>query len=105
MPFRTAIRLASLPLGHALLNRDRAFHGVDGARELNQGTVAHQLHDAAVVLGDQWLEALLAARLHARDRAGFVVPNQPAVANHVRGQNRPRASYPCGEPWRHPPRN
>ena len=59
MPFRTAIRLASLPLGHALLNRDRAFHGVDGARELNQGTVAHQLHDAAVVLGDQWLEALL----------------------------------------------
>jgi hypothetical protein len=44
--------LASLALGHVLLNGDRAFHGVDGGRELDQGTVAHQLHDAAVILGD-----------------------------------------------------
>ena len=82
------LRHGRLALGDALLNRDRAFDRIDRARELDQGAVAHQLDDAAVVLGDQRLDELLAQRLQPRDRAGLVVPDQPDVADHVRGQNR-----------------
>jgi hypothetical protein len=77
-----------LALDNAVLNRDRAFDRIHRARELDQGTIAHQLDDSAVVLGDQRLDELLAQRPQPRDRAGLVVADQPAVADHVRGQNR-----------------
>ena len=47
-------------LGHAALDRERALYGVDHARELDQGAIAHQLDDAAVAGGDLGLDQLLA---------------------------------------------
>ena len=67
--------------------------------ELDQRAVAHQLDDAAAVLGDQRLDELLAQRLQARDRAGLVGPHEPAVADHVRGQNRRQLPFHARRPW------
>jgi hypothetical protein len=46
-----------------------------------------------VVLGDQRLDEFLAQRLQARDRAGLVGPDQPAVADHISGQNRREPAF------------
>jgi hypothetical protein len=66
---------------------------VDGAWELDQRAVACELDDAAPVLGDERLDELLAYRLQARDRAGLVGAHEPAVADHVRGQNRRQLAF------------
>ena len=73
--------------GHALLQIDGALHGVDGAGELDQHAVAGHLEDAALMLGDQWLQHLLAPGLERGQRAGLIVLHQPAVADHVGGQD------------------
>ncbi len=78
------------------LDRDRACHRVDDAGELDQGAVAHELDDAAPVLGDERLDQLLAVGLEARERALLVALHQPAVADHVRRQD-------GGEPPLDPP--
>ena len=68
--------------GHALLQLDRALHGVDRAAELDQHTIAGDLEDAALVPGDQRLQHLLASRLERGQRTGLVLApsagcNQP----------------------------
>ena len=77
-----------------VLDRGRALDRIDHARELDQHAIAHQLDDAAVVLGDLRLDEVLAQRLEARVRARLVGRHQPAVADDVRSQDR-------GEPARH----
>ena len=98
---------ARLPLGHAALDRDRARHGVDDGGELAERAVAHQLDDAAAVLGDERLGQLLAVRLEAIEGAGLLTLHQPAVAGHVRGEDGGEATLgPCRRahwmavPWR-----
>ena len=59
-----------LALGHALLDRDRAGDRIDDAGELDKAAVAHELDDAAVVLGDERLDELLAVRLEPLERTG-----------------------------------
>ena len=59
-----------LALRHAALDRDRAGDRVDDARELAERAVAHELDDAAAVLGDERLDQLLAVRLEPGERAG-----------------------------------
>ena len=66
-----------------LLDRDRAAHRVDHARELDQGAVAHELDEAAAVLGEERLDQLPAQRLQPGERAGLVALHEPAVADHV----------------------
>ena len=46
-----------------------------------------------------------AQRLQARERPRLVGRHQPAVADHVRGQNRRELPIRAGSHWRHPPRN
>ena len=78
---------ARLAVRHAVLDRDGAGHRIDDAVELAQRAVAHEVDDAAVVLGDKRLDELPAVRLEARERAGLVRLNQPRVADHVRRQD------------------
>jgi hypothetical protein len=40
---------------HRPLDGDRAGDGVDDAVEHDDGTIAHELHEATVMLGDQGL--------------------------------------------------
>jgi hypothetical protein len=70
-----------------------ALDSVDGARELDQRAVPCQLDHTAAVLGNQRLDELLAQRLQARDRPDLVSPDQPAIADHVRGQDRRKPAF------------
>ena len=78
---------ARLPLGHAALDRDRAGDRVDGAGELAEDAVAHELDDAAAVLGDERLDELLAVGLEALEGALLVALHEARVADHVRRQD------------------
>ncbi len=73
--------------GHALLQFDRALHGVDGAGELHQHAIAHHLDDAALVLCYQRLEDALAPLPQRRQRAGLVLLHEPAVTDHIGGKD------------------
>ena len=53
-------RRLGLPVGDHLLDRDRAGDGIDHRGELDDRPVAHQLDDAALVLGQQRVDRLLA---------------------------------------------
>ena len=59
----------ALRRGHRLLDRDGALDGVDDAGELDQHAVAHQLDDAAAMLGTIGSSDCLAPRLQRRQRA------------------------------------
>jgi hypothetical protein len=61
---------AVVAFGHAALEDNRAFDGIDYAGELGQDAVAHQLEDAAVVLLDFRLENSLRC---ARSRSNVAV--------------------------------
>ena len=82
-----AIAQAGVASGHAALQDDCAFDRIDDAAEFHQQAVAHQLEDAAVVLGDRWLEQLLAVRTQPFERAGLILLHEPAVADHVGGKD------------------
>ena len=75
------------PLGHAALDQDSAGDRVDNAGEFAEHAVAHELDDAAAVLGDERLEQLLAVGLEAVEGTLLVALHQARVADHVRREN------------------
>ena len=56
---------------------------IDGAGELDQHAIAHQLDHAAVVLGGRRIEDLLAKRFKLRQRTRLVLPHHPAVTDDI----------------------
>jgi hypothetical protein len=58
------------------LHRKRAVYSIDHAAELDDGAIADQLHDAAVVGGDGWVEDGLSVPLQSTQRARLVGPHQ-----------------------------
>ena len=82
-------RRLGLPVGHRLLDGDRAGDRVDHGRKLDDRPVAHQLDDPALVLGERADRSRSSRRLLDRgQRAGLVLLDQPRVADDVRGQDR-----------------
>ena len=65
-----------------------APYSVDRAAELHEHTVAGHFENTAVVLGDQWLQHLLAPGLERSQGTGFVLPHKLAVADDISGQDR-----------------
>ena len=82
------VRHAGVALDHAVLHLDRAAHRVDHAAELDQRAVAGALDDAAVMDGDGRVDQVAAQRPQPRERALLVRAGEPAVADHVGGQDR-----------------
>ena len=78
---------AVVAFGHRPLYQDGTFDRIDDAAELRQQAIAHQLEDAAAVLGDLRLEQLLAVRPQAVERPRFVLLHEAAVADHVGGED------------------
>ena len=81
-PFRSAT---------AFLYRDRAFDGVDHAWKFHQGAVAGELDDPAAMGADGRLDQLFPQRPETLVRTFLVGLHQPAVADHVGGQDRGQA--------------
>ena len=69
------------------LHRKGAVYSIDHAAELDNGTVADQLDDAAVVGGDGWAEDGLSVPLQSSQRARLVGPHQSRIADHVSNEN------------------
>ena len=68
------LRLSSVALGHSVLNFDGAARGIDGAGELDQGSIACPLDDAATVLGDLWVQKFAPVRIKSSPAC---LPRQP----------------------------
>ena len=70
-------------VSHRRLHLDRAAHGIDHARELQQQAVARGLDDAPSMAGDCWVDHLLPKGFQRRQRAALVPAHQPRVARDV----------------------
>ena len=71
-----------------VLHLDRAAHGVDDAAELDDRAVAGALDDAPVMDGDGRVDQVAAQRPQPRQRAILVRAGEPAIADHIRSQDR-----------------
>ena len=65
----------------------KRFDGIDDAGELDQQAVAHQLHNAAVMLFDLRIDQLGAMRLLPRDRTTLISLHEPGIPDHVSGKD------------------
>jgi hypothetical protein len=70
------------------LHFDGASYRVDGALELDDAAVAGALDDAPAMRGDGGIDQIAAQPPKASQRAVLVGASEPAVADHVRYQNR-----------------
>ncbi len=61
--------------GARALHRKGAVYSIDHAAELDDGTITDQLHDAAVVGGDGWVEDDLSVPLQSSQCARLVGPH------------------------------
>ena len=86
------LRLPGGRRGHRLLDVDGALHGVHRAAELHHDAVAGHLEDAALVLGHQRRDDLLAARLERAQGPHLVQLHQPAVADDIGGEDGGKAA-------------
>ena len=84
--------LGGFAAGHRPLDFDRRLQGVDHPGELDQEALAGGLDDAPPELGDQGIEDLVAQRLEAGQGARLVRPHEPAVADHVGGDDRRKSA-------------
>ena len=81
-------RQAGVALDQALLHFDGAAHGVDHAAELDENAVAGALDDAPMVRVDGGIDQIAAQPPEPRQGAILVRAGEPAVADHIRDQNR-----------------
>jgi hypothetical protein len=70
-------------LGHAALNGNRAFHGIDHAAELGPEPVPCQLEDAPFVFFDLGLEQFRAVRPEPHERIRLILLHEARVADHI----------------------
>ena len=80
-------RQARIAFDHAVLQFNRATHGVDHAAELDKNPVPGALDDAAMVHGDGRIDQVAAQRPEPRERTILVRAREPAVADDVCDQN------------------
>jgi hypothetical protein len=75
-------------LDHAALELDRTSHGVDDAAKLDEAAVPGALDGAPVMRGDGGIDEVAAQPSKTRQRPVLIRPGEPAVADHVRHQDR-----------------
>ena len=88
-----AFRDIGVALAHLALDLSGAGDRIHHARKLDQHAVAGQLDDATLVLGDLGVEKLLAMRVERRERRRLIDAHEPAVADHVGGQNSGQTAF------------
>lgn len=72
---------------HSALNLGRAFDRVHDAWKLDQHSVTGQLDDPTLMFRYGWIDQLGPVRLEAGERADLIGTHQPAVTDHVGGQD------------------
>ena len=82
----------AIALRRAVLDGNRAAHGVDDRSELDEDAVAGALDDAAAMLGDGGIDEIAGENAETLDRPFFVDAGQPAIAHDIRGEDRGQPS-------------
>src|SRR5207253_10184818 len=72
---------------HRGLNLRRAGDGVHYTRKLGEQAISGEFDDAAAMLRDLGIEYFLPDFFQLRERPGFVIAHQPAVADDIGGKN------------------
>ena len=97
---RRSVGISAWLLGNALLDGDRARDRIDDRAELHERTVAHQLDDTALVLGQQRIDHLPAQSLQGRQRPGLVMSRRGGSSRRrPRPGSPPAAAPPLQSPW------
>ena len=87
---------STLLLRHALLHGDRAGHRIDHRAELRERAIAHQLDDAAMMLGQERIDDLAPQGFQGGKRPGFVHFHEMGVPDDIRRQDRHQPPlHPC----------
>src|SRR5271166_4087282 len=81
-------RQAGVAFDEAALHLDGAAHRVDHAAEFDEAAVPGALDDASVMGSYGGINQIAAQPAQPRQRAILVRAGEPAVADHVRDQNR-----------------
>ena len=86
-PDRLAFRRRGIALADHLLDLDGAGHRVDGAGELDERAIPHQLDHTAGMRGDRRVDDVSPQRLQALERTRLVGLHQPGITNDIGSQN------------------
>ena len=81
-------RQAGVALGEAMLQFDRAAHGVDDAAKFDNGAVARALDHPAAMDGDRRLDQVAPERAQTRQDTILVGARQPREADDIGHENR-----------------
>ena len=79
-------RQPSVALDHAILDFNRAAHGVDHRAKLDNCPIAGALDDAAAMHGNDWVDEIAAQRPKPRKQAILVSSGKPAETDDVGDQ-------------------
>lgn len=82
--------------GEGLLKFDGRTQGVDGAGELDQGTVPGELDRSPAIPRQDRIEALGTVLPQTRDGAALIPPDEAGVADNVGGKDRRQFSLLTG---------
>jgi hypothetical protein len=82
------ISSAGIARGHGALNLGGTIDTLNGAGKFGKQAIAHQLDDAAAMLGDAGIDDFRAMLLQKRERSRLVLAHHPAIADRVCGQDR-----------------
>ncbi len=85
---RTRRRHVAIAPGHPFLKFDRAAQRLGDALKFHQQAIAGGLDDAAFAFCDRRVDQLEPHGFQPGKRPGLVDFHQPAIADHIRGQNR-----------------
>ena len=89
-----------IPLRHRVLDLHCALDGLDGARELGQKTIPHQLDDASMILTDLGVDQGFTMGSERSKCTRLVSLNEAAVSDHVSGQDGSEAAFQARSPLR-----
>nr|WP_233421979.1 hypothetical protein [Ruegeria profundi] len=82
------LRQVRISDAYIVLHVQRTPNGLNCTCKLKKQAVAHQFDDAPMSRSDNWFKKLLAMGFDPCKRAGFVISNKTAIANHIGGKYR-----------------
>ena len=77
----------SVAVLHALLQHHGAAHRIDDRGELDEEAIAGGLNNAALVLGNQRIDKLLAMSLERDERPFLIGAHEARIPRHARGKD------------------
>jgi len=95
---------AGIAFDHGVLHLNGAPNGIDDAAKLDDRAIARSLNNAPVMNGDSRINQIAAQSPQPRQDAIFVCASEPAIADHIRAEDRCKFAGLAHSPCPRPPR-